>query len=119
MLVKRHTSMLMEDYLELKEKLQKIQNWIEAYPVTAFPEPDFKKAAKVLKENGMTLDAITASNMRHVLNGIKNIIDNQAAQRRGLMELREWCLNYGIPQEFDVDDAVEMITDYLKEKNGG
>ncbi len=59
---------------ELKEKLNKILQWAEAYPIDAFPEPDFKKAAIVLKDNGMTLDAISASNMRHVLNGIKDII---------------------------------------------
>lgn len=64
------------EYVErLEDKLQKIKNWCEAYPLDIFPEPDFKKAAKVLKENGMTLDAISASNMRHVLNGIKKIIE--------------------------------------------
>jgi hypothetical protein len=39
-----------------------------------FPEPDWAKAARVLKENGMTLDAISASNMRHVLDGVRRII---------------------------------------------
>ena len=58
----------------LKDKLQKIKNWIDAYPIKIFPEPDFKKAPKVLKENGMTLDSVSASNMRHVLSGIKDII---------------------------------------------
>ena len=62
------------DFLE--DTLQKIKAWIEAYPLGVFPEPDFKKAAKVLGENGMTLDSISASNMRHVLVGIRNIIDN-------------------------------------------
>jgi hypothetical protein len=57
------------------EKLEKIKDWCNAYPVDIFPEPDMKKAHKVLKENGMTLDAISASNMRHVLNGIKKIIE--------------------------------------------
>ena len=41
----------------------------------AFPEPDFTKAHKVLRENGMTLDAISASNMRHVIKGVREIID--------------------------------------------
>lgn len=59
----------------IQDKLAKIVQWIEAYPLEVFPEPDLKKAAKVLKENGMTLDAISASNMRHVLNGIKAIIE--------------------------------------------
>jgi hypothetical protein len=66
---------LKEDVMEAQEKLDKIREWTEAYPVDIFPEPDFKKAAKVLKDNGMTLDSISASNMRHVLSGIKTIID--------------------------------------------
>lgn len=56
-------------------KLDKIDSWINAYPVEVFPEPDFKKAARILKDNGMTLDSISASNMRHVLNGISDIIN--------------------------------------------
>jgi len=58
----------------LQYKLHRIQEWVKAYPIDIFLEPDFKKAAKVLKENGMRLDDISASNMRHVLNGVKKII---------------------------------------------
>lgn len=53
------------------DNLQKILDWCEAYPPSVFPEPDFKRAASVLKELGMTLDAISASNMRHILNGVE------------------------------------------------
>ncbi len=60
---------------ELIDKLEQIDIWCKAYPVAIFPEPDFSKAAKVLKENGMTLDSISASSMRHVLSGINNIIE--------------------------------------------
>jgi flagellar biosynthesis regulator FlaF len=56
------------------DALIKIQQWANAYPLEVFPEPDFKKTAQVLKENGMTIDAISASNMRHVLSGIKDIV---------------------------------------------
>ena len=28
------------------------------------------------------------------------------------MELRQWCLEFGISQEFDADDAVELIKAY-------
>jgi hypothetical protein len=59
-----------------EDKLDKIKRWCDAYPIDIFPEPDLKKAAKILKENGMTLDAISASNMRHVLSGVKRIIEN-------------------------------------------
>ena len=60
---------------KLQDKMHKIKNWINAYPVEAFPEPDLKKTAQVLKQHGMTLDTISASSMCHVLNGIKNIIE--------------------------------------------
>lgn len=66
-------------YLETKienidYKLYKIESWTKAYPLKLFPEPDFKKAAEVLSKAGMTIDSISASNMRHVLNGIIRII---------------------------------------------
>lgn len=57
------------------DPLRKIKQWCEAYPLDVFPEPDFKKAAAVLKDAGMTIDAISASNMRHVLNGIVGHVD--------------------------------------------
>ncbi len=66
---------LLEDVEEIKEKLHKIRQWCDAYPLDVFPEPDLKKAADVLKANGITIDTISASNMRHVLNGVKKILD--------------------------------------------
>ena len=59
------------------EILRKIKDWVDAYPLKVFPEPDFKKVEKVLKENGMSLGCVSASNMCHVLNGIKDIIDRE------------------------------------------
>lgn len=50
-----------------EEFLQELDGWEQAYPLSAFPEPDLKKAAELLKAGGMTLDAISASNMRHVV----------------------------------------------------
>jgi hypothetical protein len=61
---------------ELRESLQKIADWSESYPLSVFPEPDFKKAHKVLTENGMTLDAISASCMRHAIMGVGEIARN-------------------------------------------
>jgi hypothetical protein len=57
----------------LETALQRIQNWSEAYPLTVFPEPDFKRAHDLLIAGGMTLDAIAASNMRHVVEGVGKI----------------------------------------------
>jgi hypothetical protein len=58
---------------ELEEALHKIESWSRAYPLKVFPEPDFKKAAELLAAGGMTLDAISASNMRHVIEGVGKI----------------------------------------------
>lgn len=55
------------------EALFKIKQWSEAYPISVFPEPDFKKAAELLNAGGMTLDAISASNMRYVVKGVGEI----------------------------------------------
>lgn len=63
---------------ELQTKLCRIKAWTEAYPLNVFPEPDLKRAAKVLRENGMTLDSISASSIRHVLSHIKEIIEGAA-----------------------------------------
>ena len=60
----------------------KIKDWCEAYPINVFPEPDFKKAHEVLKANGMTLDAISASNMKHVITQVQKMIDS-AIRARG------------------------------------
>lgn len=49
------------------EKLEKIDNWTKAYPLDAFPKPDYKKARILLENGGMTLDAITGDAMRHVI----------------------------------------------------
>ncbi|MCP4279506.1 MAG: hypothetical protein GY776_05810 [Alteromonas sp.] len=64
---------------ELQDTLTLISEWCEAYPLEVFPEPNFTKAGKVLEDNGIKLDAITASNMRRVLTAIQAMIeiDNQ------------------------------------------
>ena len=69
-----------DEFEKLQDKMQRIKTWCDAYPVKIFHEPslaDFKTAHKVLKQHGLTLDAISASNMRHVLSGISNIIEDK------------------------------------------
>lgn len=64
---------------DLVERLRhEIAGWKQAYPLTAFPEPDLKKARAVLREAGMTLDAISASNMRHVVSCLAPLIYDAA-----------------------------------------
>ena len=59
----------------MEDALEQIKTWCEAYPLAVFPEPDFKRAAKLLEDGGMTLDTISASNMRHVLRGIVHLVE--------------------------------------------
>jgi hypothetical protein len=60
---------------DLEDVLFRVKQWCDAYPLDIFPEPDFKRAHELLTAGGMTLDAIGASNMRHVCTGISKIID--------------------------------------------
>jgi hypothetical protein len=69
--------MNMQEWTERAERyedaLQQIVQWSEAYPLAVFPEPDWKKAAALLKAGGITLDAVSGSCMRHVVEGIGRI----------------------------------------------
>ena len=59
---------------DLEETLHKIDSWCKAYPLDIFPEPDLRLARALLEKGGITLDSVSASNMRHVLKGISKII---------------------------------------------
>jgi len=71
--------MKMKDRIEtLEAALQRIDDWAHAYPVDIFHKPskeDYKKANEVLKANGLSLDAISADTMRHVLEGVADITE--------------------------------------------
>ena len=59
-----------------KDRLHKIDSWCRAYPDTVFIEPtkeQWAEANRVLDaaEGCPSLTAISGSNMRHVVNGIK------------------------------------------------
>jgi hypothetical protein len=58
----------------LRNALEQIEQWAKAYPLSVFPEPDLTKARALLDAGGLTLDAISASAMRHVLSGIREIV---------------------------------------------
>jgi hypothetical protein len=57
----------------LRDALMEIDQWGKAYPRKVFPEPDLAKARVLLERGGMTLDAISASSMRHVVKGVAKI----------------------------------------------
>ena len=54
----------------LRDALEQIAQWSEAYPAEAFPEPDFARAAAALSAVSMSLDVVSASNMRHATKGV-------------------------------------------------
>lgn len=58
-----------------KAALEELARWCDAYPVEVFPEPDFQRAHEVLTAAQISLDAISASTMRHVLRGVKKIVE--------------------------------------------
>jgi len=57
----------------LREALERIEQWGRAYPLSVFPEPDFAKAREALEAAGLTLDAVSASNMRYIVEGVSEI----------------------------------------------
>jgi hypothetical protein len=64
---------LEEDVERAEDALHRIVDWADAYPLAIFTEPDMAKAHAVLTAAGMTLDAISASAMRHVVDGVGKI----------------------------------------------
>ena len=71
------------DAERLQDAMQELRQWVEAYPVDVFLPPDLKKAHEVLAQNGMTLDGIAAHVSRHVLTGVKRIVDAQLGDSNG------------------------------------
>lgn len=70
---------------ELREALERIARWAEAYPTDIFPEatPEYlRNAHAVLKQHDMTIDRISASNMRHCLKGVGDIAKAALAHRK-------------------------------------
>ena len=59
----------------VRDPAERIKQWCEAYPLDIFPEPDFKLARKGLESVGITMDAVSASCMRRVVDGISKYAD--------------------------------------------
>lgn len=62
-----------EKVARLTAALERIREWSDAYPLDVFPEPDWKKSEAVLSAAGLSLSAISAANMRHVISGVGSI----------------------------------------------
>lgn len=56
----------------MQEALERIVSWSEAYPLDIF-QPDLKKARELLEAGGISLDAVSAHCMRHVIDGVGKI----------------------------------------------
>ena len=59
------------------DALEKLEQWAQAYPLKVFPEPlreEWQRAAALLSEKGLSLDRMSASNMRHVINGVRETV---------------------------------------------
>jgi hypothetical protein len=64
------------EHLEKDARMRvEIQQWLAAYPLSVFPEPDLEKAAELLKAGGQTLDAVSANMGRHVLKRVIELMD--------------------------------------------
>jgi len=68
------TDQLRDENERLMETINLLQNWVKAYPLDVFPEPDLKLARKLLTDGGVSYDALNAYSMRHVINGVGKII---------------------------------------------
>jgi transposase len=67
---------LREENERLTAALERIVDWSDAYPTSVFIEPspaDWRRIAALLKAHGFTLDAVAASSMRRVVNGVGGI----------------------------------------------
>jgi hypothetical protein len=69
----RELEMLYDAKEDHEDALTQILRWSEAYPIDLFPEPDLMRARHVLEAAGLTLDAISASAMRHAVEGVGRI----------------------------------------------
>jgi len=65
------------------DKFREIDFWAKAYPLDVFPEPDFRRVRELLEAGGITLDSVSASNMRHVINGVANIVSETLKELEG------------------------------------
>ncbi len=58
--------------------LEKLKNWADAYPVEMFPEvlrQEWQQANEVLAQAGLSMTRMSASNMRHIISGVRKLVD--------------------------------------------
>ncbi len=58
----------------MQTQLSAIRMWADAYPFEMFPEPDWEEVKQALEAKGIGLDQVSASCMRRVIIGVKDIL---------------------------------------------
>lgn len=58
---------------KMRDSLQKIYNWSQAYPLDIFPELNMMRVAVVLAAAGIELGSVSAYCMRHVISGVESL----------------------------------------------
>jgi hypothetical protein len=75
--IRKEVTALKAERDRLRDALERIDQWSEqwsrAYPLDIFPEPDFSQVRAALEVFGITLDAVSASNTRHIVEGVGKI----------------------------------------------
>jgi hypothetical protein len=78
---------LFKDYDAMDDALGRIIQWSDAYPLEVFPElsrEDWARVAEVLKAAGLSLDRVSASNMRHVITRVGDIARTAVTSSAGV-----------------------------------
>ncbi len=65
------------------EAIEQLSQWARAYPLKNFPEPDMVRAHELLQAGGMSIDSISASNMRYVITQVIEIVDAALTRHTG------------------------------------
>lgn len=76
----RINNMLARKLAVYEQCLIEIQSWVKAYPTEVFPEPDMVQVKGILEAAGLSLDAVSASNIRAALSGIRTLVDVALAE---------------------------------------
>jgi hypothetical protein len=61
--------------MDNEEKLARIRQWCDAYPVDQFPDQDLAKAREALEAAGISMGALHGMWGRHILAGVRKILD--------------------------------------------
>lgn len=67
-----------EEHERMRDVLVRLHQWADAYPMEVFPEvlrQEWQQANEVLAQAGLSMSRMSASNMRHVINGVRKLVN--------------------------------------------